>query len=108
MSWLTNAWNAITRFLYGTFAGAVIRNATGNVLRAAGQIGLDLLMAEAMDRTRFLDRMDSMSGEEKHINARTYLQGYAEREGIKVGISILNFIIESALQAMRAEKDDAI
>ena len=84
--------------------GAIVKEALANATQVAGSVALALLMERAKDYVSTIDQ-EPVPSEMKAAHARDYLQRYAAGVGIKTSTALLNFVIETAVQSLRAPKE---
>ena len=95
----TNAKGAIALFFEGP-GGLVIRQALGTVIDQAGAIGVSMLLDVAKQRVTMLNP-SSMTNDAKRIQALDFLKGYALKQGIQTSDSLLRYVLETAVRAVK-------
>lgn len=94
-NWFANFW--------GSFAGSIVKQAFSAVLAQAGTMAVDLLAAQAMNEVAKLEG-SPLPGEVKAKEARKALTAFAIKQGLTVTTSLLNYVIENAVQALKSKE----
>ena len=105
-TWFVGLWTtargAVAKFFEGP-GGVVVRDALGTAIHTAGAIGISLLLDVARQKVVQLEPVVG-TGEFKREQALNYLKGFATQQGIQVSESVLRYILETAVQAVRGNK----
>jgi len=96
---------AKVKAFFKTPGGLIIRDALASAIQVAGVIGTSVLLEEAKKRVKNLDDQ-TLPNAVKAIDARDYLIGYAGRVGVNVSTSLINMLVEIAVQALRSEQKE--
>lgn len=101
MNFFQLLWQYVLTFFNGP-GGRAVRLAIAGALQTVGAAAFTVLMDKAKERVRALEHT-SLNNELRQADVRSKLRDLAAREGIKLSESLLNFILESAVQAVKAE-----
>lgn len=85
----------------GSAFQAIVETALQNIFRVASATALDLLAAVAAQKVAELNGAPSLSNDEKRQQALNALQTAAIKEGLQVSQSLLNLILETAVNAAK-------
>jgi len=88
-------------FMHGP-GGRILSDAVASIIAEAGAVGASVLLEEAKRRVGTIDAAPGR-GSIKAANVQEYLTAYAERVGIEASRSLINYTVEAALRAVRAE-----
>ncbi len=103
--WFVSLWTrttgALQRFFEGP-GGVMVRKALGNAINVAGTVGITMLLDVARAKVIDLDTTQ-MTNDSKRLQALDYLKVYAAENGIEAGESVLRYVLESAVQAVKGE-----
>jgi hypothetical protein len=104
--WFVSLWTrttgAIAKFFEGP-GGYIVRQGLGNAIQVAGTVGLSVLLDIAKSKVMDLDA-SQMTNDSKRIQAIDYLKSYALSNGMTVSESVLRYVLESAVQAVKGEQ----
>lgn len=81
--------------------GKVIRDAVAGAVQTVGEATLALLLARAKDKVASLDKYSNLSGDLKAAQVKSFIFDIAAQSGVQLSTSLANFILESAVQAVR-------
>lgn len=90
----------LVTFLQGP-GGVVVREAVKGAIASIGTAAFAVLMEEAKRYVGALEHV-GVNDELKQAQVKSHLRDVAMREGINLSQSMLNFIVEAALQAVKA------
>ena len=76
----------------------IVEKALKNILKDALPVAIDLLSAVAIQKVSQVEN-SGMSNSEKRQQVLNALEAVAIKQGIQVGISVLNLILETAVNA---------
>lgn len=105
MGWFGNFWDSFTGRLKAFFAGPggrIIRDAVAAAIEQLGPLAFAVLLDAAKTQVLALEQDSGLSGAAKKDAATAYLLGYANKAGVSVGASLANYIVESAVQSIKA------
>lgn len=109
-SWLKRIFGRFSARLTAFFdsgGGQVLTDAVEGALKTAGSAALSLLMQEAKKLVLQAETRD-IPGKDKGDDVRNQLMGFAVNLGIQVSLSLVNFALETAVQAMHGETADPV
>lgn len=104
MSFLRMLASKLLAFLNGP-GGKILTDAVASIVKEAGTVGASVLLEEAKRRVGAVEGAPGR-GSIKANNVQEYLVDYAARVGIEASRSLINFTVEAALRALRAENSE--
>lgn len=93
---------AVAAFFQGP-GGRIVRDAVAGAVSTVGAAVLAVLMEQAKLKVASLDKYSNLDGELKAAQVKSYLYKIAAESGVTLTQSLANFILESAVQAVRSK-----
>lgn len=94
--------DAVRSFFQGP-GGRIVRDAVAGAIETVGSAALAVLLEQATTKVAALEKYSNLSGDLKAAQVKSYLFKVAAESGIALTTSTANFILESAVQAVRGK-----
>lgn len=101
-SFLASIANAVRSFFQGP-GGKIVRDAVAGAIETVGAAALAVLLEQAKVKVSSLDKYSNLDGDLKAAQVKSYLFKVAAESGVTLTTSMANFILESAVQAVRSK-----
>ena len=105
MAW-ADFWASVKAKLWAFWngpGGRIVQDATAEAVATVGRVGLSMLMEAGKAKAAEVERL-SLPGSQKQGQVKDYLEAYGKNLGLQVSTSLLLWVVETAVQAMKAEK----
>lgn len=98
---LLGKFSTVLTAFFDSRGGQIVTDAIEGALKTAGSTALNMLLEEAKKQVQAVDAW-KVPGETKAESVQGRLVEFATRVGITVSMSLINYAIETAVQARKA------